>query len=112
MTDLLSAAGPLRLPDPGLYRELLRDVIDPELGVDIVGLGLVYDVRVDDGVAVVRMTMTTPGCPLGSYLDDAVHNCLWGAPGVDQVDVQIVWDPPWRPEMMSDAAKAQLGWAR
>jgi metal-sulfur cluster biosynthetic enzyme len=94
------------------YRDLLREVIDPELGVNIVDLGLVYDVRVSDGVARVRMTMTTPGCPLGAYLDDAVRGCLWGAPGVDQVDVRIVWDPPWHPDMMSDAAKVQLGWRR
>lgn len=98
--------------DHDLYLDLLREVIDPELGVNIVDLGLVYDVRVADGVAAVRMTMTTPGCPLGGYLDDAVRDCLWGAPGVEDVDVRIVWDPPWRPEMMSDAAREQLGWAR
>ncbi|MGH3376379.1 MAG: metal-sulfur cluster assembly factor [Actinoallomurus sp.] len=98
--------------DQRLYLDLLREVIDPELGVDIVDLGLVYDVRVADGLALVRMTMTTPGCPLGGYLDDAVRGCLWGAPGVEEVDVRIVWYPPWRPEMMSGAAKAQLGWSR
>lgn len=91
-------------------RNLLREVIDPELGVNIVDLGLVYDVTVLDGVARVRMTMTTPGCPLGAYFDDAVQDCLWGAPGVERTQVQIVWDPPWRPEMMSDVAKSQLGW--
>lgn len=102
---------PWQPPDGCLYRELLREVIDPELGVNIVDLGLVYDVRVDDGVAVVRMTMTTPGCPLGAYFDDAVHDSLSGAPQVEQVDLQIVWDPSWQPEMMSGAAKKQLGWA-
>jgi metal-sulfur cluster biosynthetic enzyme len=100
--------------DAESLREMLRDVIDPEVGINIVDLGLVYDVRLaSDGVAAVRMTMTTPGCPLGGYFEDEVHNCLWGAPGVDQVDLQIVWEPPWDPdEMMSDWAKEQLGWRR
>ncbi len=95
-------------------RDLLREVIDPEIGVNIVDLGLVYDVRLPaDGVVAVRMTLTTPGCPLGGYLDDAIHAVLWGAPGVTEVDVQIVWDPPWDPDqMMTDRAKRQLGWSR
>jgi metal-sulfur cluster biosynthetic enzyme len=99
-------------PDRCLYRDLLCQVIDPELGVNIIDLGLVYDLRVADGVAQVRMTMTTPGCPLGAYFDDAIGRCLAGAPGVEGVDLEIVWDPPWRPEMMSDTAKEQLGWRR
>jgi metal-sulfur cluster biosynthetic enzyme len=101
-------------PGPDVLRELLREVIDPEIGVNIVDLGLVYDARLSgDGVAVIRMTLTTPGCPLGGYLDDAVRDALWGVPGVNDVDVQIVWDPPWDPdEMMSDWAKRQLGWRR
>lgn len=98
--------------DPELLRQLLYGVIDPELGVNIVDLGLVYDVAVTERVAKVQMTMTTPGCPLGAYFDDAVHSNLWGAPGVDDVDLQIVWEPPWNPEMMSDTAKDQLGWRR
>lgn len=97
-------------PGACVYRYILRDVIDPELGVNIIDLGLVYDVRVTDGLAVVRMTMTSPGCPLGAYFDDAITSSLVGAPRVEQVDLQIVWDPPWQPEMMSDEAKTQLGW--
>lgn len=99
-------------PDGCLYRDLLCQVIDPELGVNIIDLGLVYDLRVTDGLARVRMTMTTPGCPLGAYFEDAIGSSLGGAPGVEQVDLQVVWDPPWRPEMMTDAAKDQLGWRR
>ena len=61
----------------------------------------------------IRMTLTTPGCPLGGYIDDAIRDTLWGAPGVNDVDVQIVWNPPWDPDtMMSDGAKEQLGWRR
>jgi metal-sulfur cluster biosynthetic enzyme len=106
------APHPWRPPDQCRFRELLREVIDPELGVNIVDLGLVYDVRVLDGMARVWMTLTTPGCPLSAYLDDAIRAALDGVPGVDTVDVRIVWEPPWHPEMMSDAAKRQLGWLR
>jgi metal-sulfur cluster biosynthetic enzyme len=56
------------------------------------------------------MTLTTPGCPLGAYLDAAIHASLWGAPGVDDVDIEIVWDFPWTAESMNEAAKTALGW--
>ncbi len=101
-------------PGPDTLRDLLRDVIDPEIGINIVDLGLLYDTRLaGDGTAAIRMTLTTPGCPLGGYLTDAIHDTLQDVPGVTGVDVQIVWDPPWDPdEMMSDWAKEQLGWNR
>jgi metal-sulfur cluster biosynthetic enzyme len=101
-------------PGPDTLRDLLRDVIDPEIGINIVDLGLLYDVRLSsDGTAVVRMTLTTPGCPLGGYLTDEIHDTLRDVPGVTGADVRIVWEPPWEPdEMMSDWAKEQLGWKR
>lgn len=101
-------------PGPDTLRDLLRDVIDPEIGINIVDLGLLYDTRLaSDGTAAIRMTLTTPGCPLGGYLTDAIHDTLQDVPGVTGVDVQIVWEPPWSPdEMMSDWAKGQLGWNR
>lgn len=96
---------------PELLRELLHDVIDPELGVNIVDLGLVYDLAITDhGVAQIQMTLTTPGCPLGGYLEEAIRTTLWGAPGITDVDIDIVWEPAWAPAMMSDAGKAELGW--
>ena len=98
--------------DLDLVQQVLAEVIDPELGVDIVDLGLVYDVAVTDRVARVRMTLTTPGCPLSGYMDDEIRRVLTGLPGIDDVDVAIVWDPPWNPDMMSEAAKQQLGWRR
>lgn len=97
-------------PDEQLLREMLREVMDPELGVNIIDLGLVYGVGVTDGVAHVRMTMTTPACPLNDYFEDTVRAALWGAPGVDDVETEFVWDPIWEPAMMSDAAKQMLGW--
>jgi metal-sulfur cluster biosynthetic enzyme len=110
-------SGPLRLTEmlagpvtEDLVTELLGDVIDPELGVDIVNLGLVYDVHADSDAVVVRMTLTTPGCPLGAYLDDEVGRCLAQLPGGPDVSVDLVWEPPWSPAMMTDEAKRMLGW--
>jgi len=96
--------------DVGLVVDLLYEVIDPELGVNIVDLGLLYALHISDRVAQVKMTLTTPGCPLGGYIDDEIHRALSGAPGIDDASVEIVWEPPWGPPMMSDLAKTQLGW--
>lgn len=96
---------------PELVRGQLHGVIDPELGVNIVDLGLVYEVAVDpDGRVTVKMTLTTPGCPLGGFLDDEIRACLIRLPQVRDVRVELVWDPPWTPEAMSDSAREQLGW--
>lgn len=101
-------AEPLR---PELVRGLLRSVLDPELGVNIVDLGLVYDVAVDgDGTVLIEMTLTTPGCPLGGFLEDQIRACLMPLPQVRDVLLELVWEPPWEPAAMSDAAKEQLGW--
>ena len=90
-------------------REALRDVIDPELGVNIVDLGLVYRVDVDDHSAIVTMTMTSPACPLRDYLQDLVESSVTSrVPDVQRVIVEIVTEPPWTEEMMSDAARRQL----
>ena len=87
---------------------------DPEIGINIVDLGLIYDIdRSGDGAVAIRMTLTTPGCPLGGYLTDSVAGTLRDVPGVTGIDVRIVWDPPWDPDaMMSDWAKDQLRWRR
>jgi metal-sulfur cluster biosynthetic enzyme len=90
----------------------LRGVIDPELGVNIVDLGLVYDAGIADGVADVLMTTTTPACPIGSYLSDEIRWALLALDSVLDVRVEITHDPRWSPERMSDAARDQLGWPR
>lgn len=95
-----------------LVLDLLGDVIDPELGVDIVNLGLVYGVEISATAVVVRMTLTTPGCPLGAYLDDEVTRCLAQLPGTLRVLVDLVWEPRWSPAMMTDEARRLLGWSR
>ncbi len=106
------ALGMLSAPlTPELVAALLHEVIDPELGVNIVDLGLVRELTVDDGGAVrVAMTLTTPGCPLGGFLEDEIDGCLSQLPQVRDVCVELVWEPPWHPDQMSDAARADLGW--
>lgn len=90
-------------------REALREVIDPELRISIVDLGLVYDVREEGGEVEVEMTLTSPGCPLAGVIDTRVKEVVGKIKGVKGVVVEIVWDPPWTQDMMSDEAKAELG---
>lgn len=90
--------------------ELLREVIDPEIGVNIVDLGLIYGIRLESGTAKVDMSLTTPGCPLSAYMEDSVGRVLSHTPGIEAVDLQIVWEPAWSPIMMSTRAKRELGW--
>lgn len=88
----------------------LENVIDPELGVDIVNLGLVYEVDLnDEGVAMITMTLTSMGCPLGPVIVDQIRTALFELPEVDDVNVNIVWNPPWSKENMSRYAKMALG---
>lgn len=89
--------------------EALRAVIDPELGLDIVSLGMVYAVAVVDANVAIEMTLTTPGCPLHGSIEADVKHCLGNVPGVEDVTVDLVWDPPWTPDSMSDQAKRSLG---
>jgi metal-sulfur cluster biosynthetic enzyme len=92
-------------------REALRGVWDPELGIDVVSLGLIYDIRVEEMGLVVDMTMTTPGCPVSEQLPreaaEAVRTALPRYP----VRVDLVWDPPWTPGRMSDEALSALGFS-
>lgn len=93
-------------------RDALRIVIDPELGHNIVDLGLVYDIAVDDGgSARITMTTTTMGCPATGYLKDGAANSAWSVPGIEFVDVNLTYNPQWRPDMMSPDVKADLGFA-
>ncbi|MFO0773316.1 MAG: metal-sulfur cluster assembly factor [Nitrospiraceae bacterium] len=88
----------------------LTQVIDPELGVNIVDLGLVYGGEIRDGQVSVRMTMTTPACPMEELLMEMVHSALLREiPDSRTVEVDVVWEPMWTPARMSAAAKAQLG---
>jgi metal-sulfur cluster biosynthetic enzyme len=99
------------MPTEAQIRDALRDVVDPEIGVNIVDLGLVYGVDVSGLDIVVRMTMTTRACPLHATVTAAaaaaIRRCV---PGVAAVSVVLVWDPPWNQTMMSASARRLLGW--
>jgi metal-sulfur cluster biosynthetic enzyme len=91
--------------------EALHDVVDPEIGVNVVDLGLVYNVDVQGNSVRIAMTMTTPACPLHEYISETAKTAVRRRlPEIERVDVDIVWDPPWSPAMMSPEAKRQLGW--
>ncbi len=91
--------------------EAMRSVIDPELGVNVVDLGLVYSAEASDGGVRIVMTMTTPACPLHTYIRESAEGVLRRRfADLRSVSVEIVWDPPWSPAMMSAEAKKQLGW--
>lgn len=89
--------------------EALRDCYDPEIPVNIVELGLVYGVSLDEDVVNVRMTLTAPGCHLGGAISHDVEDKLLGIPGCREANVELVWEPPWTPHMMSEAARKKLG---
>jgi metal-sulfur cluster biosynthetic enzyme len=106
MTPLL----PLLLSEERVLEALL-DVIDPELGVNVVDLGLVYGVAVDGGRVTITITLTTPGCPLHASLSTAVDEAIrLMFPGVECVAVDLVWEPPWTPEHITPAGREALGW--
>ena len=88
--------------------DALNNVMDPELPVSIVDLGLIYNVETADNNIDIKMSLTTPGCSMGSAITRQVENVLY-ALGAKTVIVEIIWDPPWNPNMMSDEAKNKLG---
>ncbi|GIO44519.1 metal-sulfur cluster assembly factor [Paenibacillus apis] len=90
-------------------RELLKDVYDPELGVNIVDLGLVFDIRDQGDSVYVQMTLTTPGCPMHDTIVGGVRRVLEDSLGISEVEVELVWEPRWSPHMMSEDAKRELG---
>ncbi|MEA2684158.1 MAG: hypothetical protein QOK05_2486 [Chloroflexota bacterium] len=90
--------------------EALKAVVDPEIGIDIVNLGLIYDVALSDNNISVKMTLTSPGCPVGPMLQSQVYGIAAGMPGARNVQVDVVWVPPWDPRTMaSEEAKDTLG---
>ncbi|WP_199189580.1 metal-sulfur cluster assembly factor [Trinickia dabaoshanensis] len=93
-------------------RTALLQVIDPEIGVNIVDLGLVYDVESKSDGWRIALTMTSPACPMGQSILDDVHAVIDASLAIGtSVDIDLVWEPPWEPAMMSDAAREALGWS-
>ena len=88
--------------------EEIRKIYDPELPVNIYELGLIYDIKVDGSKAEIKMTLTTPNCPVAESLPKEVKEGAMQVEGIDDVALQLVWDPPWTKDMMSDAAKLEL----
>lgn len=89
--------------------DALRTVYDPEIPFNIVDLGLVYDVKVEDGVVYVKMTLTFPGCPLASLITMQAEEAIRRLDGVKDVKVELVWDPPWTPDRISPELREELG---
>jgi probable FeS assembly SUF system protein SufT len=113
-----SAAEPSTGPSSGPVSEetvwtVLRDVYDPEIPVNIVDLGLVYDLRIEPRAGLsrveVKMTLTAPGCGMGQTIAMDARHRIEQVPGVGEADVQVVWDPPWNPHMISPEGRAKLG---
>ncbi len=90
----------------------LENVIDPELGINIVDLGLIYNIHVNGNKISVDMTLTTPGCPMAGMLAGSVEQAVRQAFEGTDVEVSLIWDPPWTPDRLSDAARQQLGYTR
>ena len=89
----------------------LKNVYDPEIMVDIVDLGLVYDIEINNKTVNLKLTLTSPGCPAGDIIESESKAWVKQLQGIKKVNVEFVWDPPWRPAMMSDEAKIELGYA-
>ena len=92
-----------------LIIEEIRKIYDPELPVNIYELGLIYDIKVkDEKFAIIKMTLTTPNCPVAESLPKEVKEGVMQVEGIEDVDLELVWDPPWNKDMMSEAAKLEM----
>ena len=89
--------------------DTLKTVYDPEIPVNVVDLGLIYDVQVNDSDVYVQMTLTFPGCGMGPYIAQQAEWAINDIEGVGEVEIELVFDPPWSPDLISEEAKAQLG---
>lgn len=105
ITDLLSNGS-----EVDQLMEMLHEVIDPELGVDIVNLGLVYGLELNNRVAAITITTTTPACPMGDYISEETERVLMESGYVDDVQLVMTHSPLWSPEMMSEQTKRAFGW--
>lgn len=97
------------MPTPDEVYNALSRVYDPELAVPITDLGLIYDVQIEGGRAHIKMTLTTMGCPLAGALTEDTRRAVLEVDGIDEANVELVWDPPWSVDMMSDEARMRLG---
>jgi metal-sulfur cluster biosynthetic enzyme len=98
------------MPTVDDVQEALTNVIDPELGLDFVELGLIYEVEVEDGEVFVTFTLTSPGCPIGPQVSEQIEEFVSELDGVSRVYPKMTFSPPWTPDMMSEEAKFALGY--
>ncbi len=89
--------------------EALKNVYDPEIPVNIYDLGLIYNISISDGIVNIKMTLTSPNCPIAESLPDEVCKAIKKINGIKDVKIELVFDPPWTPDMMSENAKLELG---
>lgn len=109
--DSMNSTPPKDMPTEAAVRDALRQVNDPEVGMNIVDLGLVYRVQIAERALRVEMSMTSPACPLGDMMVEQARAALSRLmPSDTELTVQLVWEPPWSPTMMSEAAKQRFGW--
>ena len=100
-------------PEPiteDFVREALSTVVDPEAGMNVVDLGLVYGIDITDERIHVRMTMTTPACPMGDMILDSAHEAIHAIAPDITIELELVWEPPWTPALMSESARGFFGW--
>jgi len=100
------------MPSEKDVRNILHNVIDPEVGINIVDLGLVYGVEISGNKLHIDLTMTTPACPMGDMILDDARQALAGLlPANAEIDINLVWEPPWSPDKMSEQAREHFGWS-
>lgn len=97
------------MPDQETLYEALKHIYDPEVGINIVDMGLIYSLDIEENKVDVTMTLTSPACPVGPQILEQVDSSLRTFEGVEEVDIKVVWSPPWSPDMLSEEAKDQLG---
>lgn len=97
------------MPDETTVYDTLKHIHDPEVGINIVDMGLIYSLEIDGNNIDVTMTLTSPGCPVGPQILGQIDSALKGLDGIENVDIRVVWSPPWSPDMLSEDARDQLG---
>jgi metal-sulfur cluster biosynthetic enzyme len=95
--------------DQDAIYEALKHIYDPEVGINIVDMGLIYSLDIEDNKVDLTMTLTSPGCPAGPQILSQVDSAIKALEGVEDVDIKVVWSPPWSPDMLSEEARDQLG---
>ena len=97
------------MPDQALIYDKLKQIYDPEVGINIVDMGLIYSLDIADNKVEITMTLTSPGCPAGPQILSQIDTQVKTLDGIEDVDIKVVWSPPWSPDMLSEEARDQLG---